>query len=175
MREKLGIPQEKKIVLLTTGGVQDKYPFLKNLTAEKEVCFVIPGGSESPEQQSNLYLLLYRYSFNHADLINAADAVVGKAGYSTIAEIYRDRVLFGYVFRSNFRETAKLFAFIEEEMEGLCINDEDFQACKWLPKVSRLLNLPRIQRHNRNFVVSGSKYDQGNFIPLSVKTQTLRF
>ena len=23
-------------------------------------------------------------------------------------------------------------------------------ACKWLPKVSRLLNLPRIQRHNRN-------------------------
>jgi UDP-N-acetylglucosamine:LPS N-acetylglucosamine transferase len=150
VREQLNIPQEKKIVLLTTGGVQDKYPFLKNLTAEKEVCFVIPGGSERPEQQSNLYLLPYRSGFNHADLVNAADAVVGKAGYSTIAEIYRAGVPFGYVPRSNFRETAKLVEFIEKEMKGLGINDEDFQACKWLPKVSRLLNFPRIQRHNRN-------------------------
>jgi hypothetical protein len=150
VREKLGIPQEKKIVLLTTGGIQDKYPFLKNLTAEKEVCFLIPGGSERSEQQGNLYLLPYRSGFNHADLVNAADAVVGKAGYSTIAEVYKAGVPFGYVPRSNFRETHKLVAFIEKEMEGLCVNDEDFQACKWLPKVSRLLNFPRIQRHNRN-------------------------
>lgn len=150
VREKLGIPQEKKIVLLTTGGVKDKYPFLKNLTAEKEVCFVVPGGSEHPEQQDNLFLLPYRSGFNHADLVNAADAVVGKAGYSTIAEIYKAGVPFGYVPRSNFRETAKLVAFIEKEMEGLSINDVDFQAGKWLPKVSRLLNFPRIQRHNRN-------------------------
>jgi hypothetical protein len=150
VREKLGIPQEKKIVLLTTGGVQDKYPFLNNLTTEKEVCFVIPGGSERPEQQDNLYLLPYRSGFNHADLVNAADAVVGKAGYSTIAEVYKAGVPFGYVPRSNFRETAKLVAFIEKEMEGLCINDEDFQAGKWLPKVSRLLNFPRIQRHDHN-------------------------
>jgi hypothetical protein len=59
-------------------------------------------------------------------------------------------VPFGDVPRSNFRETAKLVAFIEEEMKGLCINDEDFQAGKWLSKVSRLLSSPRIQRHNRN-------------------------
>ena len=150
VREKLGIPQEKKIVLLTTGGVQDKYPFLKKLTAEKEVCFVIPGGSERPEQQSNLYLLPYRSGFNHADLVNAADAVVGKAGYSTIAEVYRAGIPFGYVPRSNFRETAKLVAFIEKEMQGLCINDVDFQAGKWFPKASRILNFPRIQRHDRN-------------------------
>lgn len=150
VREILGISKEKKIVLLTTGGVRDKYPFLKNLTAEKEICFVVPGGSERPEQQGNLYLLPYRSGFNHADLVNAADAVVGKAGYSTIAEVYMAGVPFGYVPRSNFRETAKLVAFIEKEMEGLCINDEDFQAGNWLPKVSRLLNFPRIQRQDRN-------------------------
>jgi hypothetical protein len=150
VREKLGIPQEKKIVLITTGGVRDKYPFLKNLTAKKEICFVVPGGSERPEQQDNLILLPYRSGFNHADLVNAADAVVGKAGYSTIAEVYQSGVPFGYVPRSNFRETGKLAAFIEKEMTGLCINDEEFKAGKWLSKVSQLLSFPRILRHNRN-------------------------
>jgi UDP:flavonoid glycosyltransferase YjiC (YdhE family) len=150
IREKLGIPQEKKIVLLTTGGVREKYRFLENLTAEPEICFVIPGGSESPEQQDNLILLPYRSGFNHAELVNAADAVVGKAGYSTIAEVYQAGVPFGYVPRSNFRETDKLVAFVEKEMTGLCIGDEEFKAGKWLSKVSQLLSFPKTQRHHRN-------------------------
>jgi len=150
VREKLDISQEKKIVLLTTGGVRDNYPFLKNLTAKKEICFVVPGGSERPEQQDNLILLPYRSGFNHADLVNAADAVIGKAGYSTIAEVYRSGVPFGYVPRSNFRETGKLVAFIEKEMTGLCIGDEEFKAGKWLSKVSQLLSFSKTQRNNRN-------------------------
>ncbi len=150
VREKLCISREKKMVLLTTGGVRDKYRFLKDLTAEKDICFVVPGGSECPERQGNLYLLPYRSGFNHADLVNAADAVIGKAGYSTIAEVYQAGTPFGYVPRSNFRETAKLVSFIEKEMEGLCIGGEDFLAGKWLPMVPRILNLPRIQRRNRN-------------------------
>ena len=150
VREELGISQEKKIVLLTTGGVREKYRFLKNLTTKQEICFVIPGGSEFPEQHDNVILLPYRSNFIHSDLVNTVDVVVGKAGYSTIAEVYQAGVPFGYVPRSNFRETGKLVAFIEKEMKGLCIGDEDFQAGKWLPKVSQLLNFPRTQRHNRN-------------------------
>jgi UDP-N-acetylglucosamine:LPS N-acetylglucosamine transferase len=94
--------------------------------------------------------LPYRSGFIHSDLANAADAVVGKAGYSTLAEVYQAGVPFGYVPRSNFRETDKLVAFIEKEMPGLCIGDEEFKAGNWLPKVARLLNLPRISRHHRN-------------------------
>ena len=150
VREKLGISKEKKIVLITTGGVRDKYPFLKNLTAKKEICFVVPGGSEHPEQQDNFILLPFRSGFNHADLINAADAVVGKAGYSTIAEVYQAGVPFGYVPRSNFRETGKLVAFIEKEMTGLCIGEEEFKTGKWLSKVSQLLSSPKTPRHNHN-------------------------
>jgi hypothetical protein len=150
VREKLGVSQKKKMVLLTTGGVRDKYPFLKDLTAEKEVCFVIPGASESPEQHDNLILLPYRSGFIHSDLVNAADAVVGKAGYSTIAEVYQSGAPFGYVTRSNFRETGKLVAFIEKEMTGIRISDEEFKTGKWLGKVSRLLNFSRTQRHTRN-------------------------
>jgi len=150
VRKKLGISQEKKIVLVTTGGVPEKYRFLKNLTAKQGICFVIPGASESPEKHDNLIFLPYRSGFNHADLVNAADAVVGKAGYSTIAEIYQAGVPFGYVARSNFRETDKLVAFIEKEMKGLRIGDEEFKAGNWLPKVSQLLNIPRTKQYNRN-------------------------
>jgi hypothetical protein len=150
VKAKLGISQEKKVVLLTTGGIREKYLFLKNLTADQEISFVIPGASESPERHDNLILLPYRPGFIHSDLANAADAVVGKAGYSTLAEVYQAGVPFGYVPRSNFRETDKLVAFIEKEMPGLCIGDEEFKAGNWLPKVARLLNLPRISRHHRN-------------------------
>ena len=150
VRDKLDMSQEQKMVLLTTGGVREKYRFLKNLTAKQEICFVIPGAGESPEKYDNLILLPYRSGFIHSDLVNAADAVVGKAGYSTIAEVYQAGVPFGYVPRSDFRETDKLVAFIEKEMKGLRIDDEEFKAGKWLPKVTRLLDIPRITRHDRN-------------------------
>ena len=150
VRELLGISREKKMVLLTTGGVREKYRFLKKLTTAKEICFVIPGASESPEKHDNLILLPYRSGFMHSDLVNAADAVIGKVGYSTIAEVYQAGVPFGYVPRSDFRETDKLLAFIEKEMKGLQIGDEEFKAGKWLPKVPRLLNFPRIPQHDCN-------------------------
>jgi hypothetical protein len=150
VRDKLGIFQEKKMVLLTTGGVRGKYRFLKDLTAEKEICFVIPGASESYQKHDNLIFLPYRFGVIHSDLVNASDAVVGKAGYSTIAEVYHAGVPFGYVARSNFRETEKLVAFIEKEMKGVQIGDEEFKTGKWLSKISRLLNFSRIPRQDRN-------------------------
>jgi hypothetical protein len=150
VREKLGVLPETRMVLVTTGGVRAKYRFLKNLAAEPEICFVIPGASEAYERYDNLILLPFRSGFMHSDLVNAADAVVGKAGYSTIAEVYQAGVPFGYVPRSDFRETNKLVAFIEKEMEGVRVDDTEFGSGEWIPKISRLLNLARIPRHDRN-------------------------
>ena len=150
VREALGVSPEKKIVLVTTGGVQEKYRFLKSLTSKPEICFVVPGGSERSERHDNLILLPHRSDFFHPDLVNAADAVVGKAGYSTIAEVYQAGVPFGYVPRSNFRETDKLVEYIEKEMKGLCISIEEFQAGKWLQKISQLLDFRRAQRYDHN-------------------------
>ena len=93
-----------------------------------------------------MILLPYRSDFFHPDLVNAADVVIGKAGYSTIAEVYQAGVPFGYVPRTNFRETDKLVAFIEKEMQGICIDADDFLAGKWLQNVQQLLDFPRTQR-----------------------------
>jgi UDP-N-acetylglucosamine:LPS N-acetylglucosamine transferase len=150
VRDELDIPTDNKIVLLTSGGIQEKYRIPKSLFTQKEICFVVPGGSERPEKHDNLILLPHRSYFFHPDLVNVADAVIGKAGYSTIAEVYHAGVPFGYVPRPNYRETGKLVAYIEKEIEGLCVSIEDFQAGKWLQKASELLDLNRTQRNNSN-------------------------
>ena len=150
VREKLDISPENKIVLLTMGGIKEEYRFLENLLTQGEICFVVSGGSERAERHNNLILLPHRSDFFHPDLVNCADVVVGKAGYSTIAEVYHAGVPFGYVPRANFRETAKLVAFIEKKIKGLCVGVEDFQAGKWLRQVSQLLALNQIQRQNSN-------------------------
>jgi predicted glycosyltransferase len=150
VREELDISPENKIILLTTGGIQEKYRFPKNIFTQREICFVVPGGSERPERHDNLILLPHRSDIFHPDLVNSADVVVGKAGYSTIAEVYHAGVPFGYVPRSNYRESGKLVAFIEKEIKGLWVGIEDFQSGKWLRKASQLLDLIRTQRHNNN-------------------------
>lgn len=150
VRRKLGISKAEKVVLLTTGGLREEYRFLESLSDEQSLCFVIPGASDTFKRKDNLILLPHRSGFFHPDLVNAADAVVGKAGYSTIAEVYLAGVPFGYVPRPNFRETDNLIEFIEKEMQGICIGAEDFLAGKWLRKVHQLLDLPRIHRKDVN-------------------------
>jgi UDP-N-acetylglucosamine:LPS N-acetylglucosamine transferase len=81
-------------------------------------------------------------------MVNAADAVIGKAGYSTVAEVYNAGVPFGYVGRPDFRESTALTVFIEQEMRGLPIKRSQFQSGAWLSLLSDLLALPRVHRNN---------------------------
>jgi UDP-N-acetylglucosamine:LPS N-acetylglucosamine transferase len=150
VRGALGIAEAKKVVLLTTGGFREKYRFLQSLSDQQGLCFVVPGGSERFERQGNVILLPYRSDFFHPDLVNAADVVIGKAGYSTIAEVYQAGVPFGYVPRPNFRETDKLIEFIKKEMKGVCIGADDFLAGKWIREVRQLLDFPCIHRQGVN-------------------------
>jgi len=76
--------------------------------------------------------------------------VVGKVGYSTLAEVYQAGVPFGYVTRSNFRESEPMAAFIEKKMQGLYLMEPDFNSGRWLAKLQDLLNLNRRQQRLTN-------------------------
>jgi UDP-N-acetylglucosamine:LPS N-acetylglucosamine transferase len=97
------------------------------------------------QTRQNVILLPYRSEFYHPDLVNAADAVVGKLGYSTLAEVYRSGVSFGYIPRSNFRESGKMAAFIETEMSGILIEESEFKNGRWTDKLRKLLSISREQ------------------------------
>jgi hypothetical protein len=97
-----------------------------------------------------MVLLPHRSSFFHPNLVNACDAVIGKVGYSTLAEVYHAGLPFGYVGRLDFRESPILTAYIAQHMQGIAITPAQFDDGSWLSQLPQLLALPRLTRHEPN-------------------------
>lgn len=150
VRGRLGLSEEARVVLITMGGIASGYPFLESLRKPGEFRFLIPGAAKTIKRQGNLVLLPHHSQFFHPDLLAASNAVVGKVGYSTLAETYRAGLPFGYIARRGFRESAKLVSFIREHMAGLAIREEEFQRGAWLSRLPELLGQPRIHRRDPN-------------------------
>ncbi len=150
IREKLGISPHARMVMITMGGIPDQYRFLEELERRHDVYFVIPGVGESMEIRGTLILLPHHSDFYHPDLVHACDAVIGKLGYSTVAEVYYAGVPFGYVIRSKFRESQVLAAYVRHKMRGLALAETEFQNGNWLSRLSELLALPRIYPNHPN-------------------------
>ncbi len=150
VRKRLGIPEDGKMVLITSGGIPEKYDFLHTLRKWKQVWFVLPGAGSASQFEGNLILLPHNSPFFHPDLVNASDAVVGKVGYSTLAEVYGAGVPFGHVSRSDSRESQKLLDFIGKELIGLAIEEAEFYDGSWMEKLLVLLPKPRQQPREIN-------------------------
>jgi hypothetical protein len=150
IRRQLGIPDTKKVVLITTGGIPERHGFLDQLKNFADVTFILPGSSRSPELHDNLVLLPHRSAFFHPDLVNASDAVVGKVGYSTIAEVYAAGVPFGHAARRHYPESPGLVDFISKQMRGITLSEADFGSGRWLAILPQLLEMPRQPREVSN-------------------------
>jgi hypothetical protein len=146
IRKKLRIPEGAKTVLITMGGTAGQYSFLEKLTNEQRIHFVIPGANGAVKILANLVLLPHHSDYFHPDLVNACDAVIGKVGYSTLAEIYYAGVPFGYIARGRFRESHVLVSYIEHQMKGVPIPEDEFYNGSWLSDLPDLLALPKIDR-----------------------------
>ncbi|MBW2108621.1 MAG: hypothetical protein JRI36_08165 [Deltaproteobacteria bacterium] len=153
IRSALNIRDDEKVVLVTMGGIQGGVDDLEILHGRSDVRFIVPGTSSKRQVRDNMIVLPHHSGFFHPDLVNASDAVIGKLGYSTLAEAYHAGLPFGYVSRRRFRESEVLARFVERNMKGLAINEEDFLAGRWMPQVPHLLEFPR--RHTP--VPNGSK------------------
>jgi len=145
VRRQLGIAPHAKVITVTMGGVADKID-LEGLDGMDDVLFVVPGGSPVPKRRGNTILLPRQGAFFHPDLIRASDGVVGKLGYSTLAEVFHAGVPFAYITRPNFRESAALATFAREEMQGFQIQDRSFHDGSWVARIPDLLDRPRIVR-----------------------------
>ena len=141
-RDRLGIPREAQAVLVTMGGIPEDYGFLDQLAASSDFYFVVPGGSRH-ERRGRLTLLPHRSDYFHPDLVAACDAVVGKAGYSTVAEAFWANRPLGYVLRARFPEAAVIAGFIRQHMAGQEIPECEFETGAWLADLPGLLRLPR--------------------------------
>jgi hypothetical protein len=143
-RQKLGLPNQTKVVLLTMGGIPWEYTFLEQLAGQHDFHFIIPGAAERLELRGNLALLPHQSDFYHPDLVTASDAVIGKLGYSTLAEVHHAGIPFGYIARPHFRESEVLAAYIENNISGVAITATQFENGEWLSLLPDLLVLPHL-------------------------------
>lgn len=143
MRQQLEIPDPAKVVMITMGGAEWDYTFTGQLEQQQDIFFIIAGNGNRLERRSNLIAIPRHSEFFHPDLVNASDALVGKVGYSTLAEVYQAGVPFGYIARPKFRESAVLASYIEAHLPGLPIGNDEFQSGRWLLRLPDLLALPR--------------------------------
>jgi len=143
IREELDIPEDGKMVIITMGGIPQQYAFLKHLSIMRDIHFIVPGAVQQMETYGNLVLLPHRSQFFHPDLVNASDGIIGKVGYSTLAEVYYTGLPFGYIPRKKFRESRVLVSFIEKQMRGIPILENEFNDGDWLSNLPDLLTMPR--------------------------------
>lgn len=149
IRKQLGLPASK-MVLITTGGIAQSYGFLDRLKKMRHIKFILPGAGFQMTTRDNLTILPARSNFYHPDLVNASDAVVGKVGYSTLAEVYHAGVPFAYAVRSNFRESEPMVAYIKSKMNGIFLDESDFCLGAWADKLNDLLDMARDKRSTPN-------------------------
>lgn len=149
-RQTLDLPEQAPVVLITVGGMRGQFEFLEQLKRRPDIYFIIPGASDRLRFEDNLRLLPHHSGLFHPDLVQAMDAVIGKIGYSTLAEVYYAGLPFGYVARRHWPESKALVEYVEAHLNGLAISEEQFQAATWLPLLPELLALPRLTRQHPN-------------------------
>ena len=146
-REALSIDKSAPLVFISMGGTRTGFPFLEQLkTRFPGVRFVVSGASELIETDQNLALLPVRCFLHHPDLVRAADLVIGKAGYSTIAEVHAAGTPFGCFVRADYPEMGPLVEFIDREIPGKMLAPEQFANGQWLDALPELLEIGSIPR-----------------------------
>ena len=140
VRAELEVAADAPLVLITMGGVSQPLPFLSELRKRDDVTFLVTG-SEQSSRDGNLLLLANVTPVFMPDLIRAADGVVAKLGYGTLAEVWAAGRPLGYVGRSDFRETGPLAEFARSEIPSLEIPEFDFSTGAWIGRIDDLLGL----------------------------------
>jgi UDP:flavonoid glycosyltransferase YjiC (YdhE family) len=145
-REQLGAGEDDRLVLVTMGGIEWDFGELSAPPVPEGVTLVVPGGSRELRRVPGALLMPHRSPIYHPDLVAACDAVIGKLGYSTVAETWAAGLPLAFVPRRLFPESRVLAAFVAAEMEGLLVPEESFRDGSWVTALAPLLELPRRER-----------------------------
>jgi len=141
-RRALGLDEgdDRPFILLTMGGLGWRG---EGPTDDDARVIVTLGGCDRLERSAGVVRLPNRSPVYPPDLMRAADAVVGKLGYSTVAECYRAGTRLGFVRRPGFPESPILEAFVKERLPAVEMEIAPGAGPdRWRTDLERLLALP---------------------------------
>lgn len=140
---------EKRMVLISMGGFDMELPFIKRLSSIPDTLFLLAGRQQG-NTLDNVLFLSRNSSYYHPDLINAADLVICKSGYSTVAECYQAGVPLLTVGRTTFPESTVLEQFTGTEMNGQALDQQNFLSGDWLNDLDNLCSRERLSPASTN-------------------------
>ncbi len=143
VRRRLGIADDLAMVLVTMGGIGWRHDGLGALERRQRAVFVVPGAAERPERRGSLLALPHRSGHFHPDLVAASDLVVGKLGYSTVAEAVHSGARLLYLPRPDFPESPVLESFVRRHLPAAATSVSELASGSWLDRMDRLLEEPR--------------------------------
>jgi len=144
VRRRLGVPPDRTMVLVSMGGVPGLPGEIDRLRSQQRAVVVVPGGAPSIQRSPWMIPLPRRSGYSHPDLVRDADLVVGKLGYSTVAETWTAGVPFAYVARDRFPESPPVSGWVEREMSAARIDRHELESGGWMARLDELLALPRM-------------------------------
>ncbi|MFN7943371.1 MAG: hypothetical protein U0X73_17395 [Thermoanaerobaculia bacterium] len=143
VRRRLDVAPGQALVLVSLGGIAWSFENLARWESAAGIEFVVPGGAEREERRGRLHLLPHHSPVHHPDLVAAADVVVGKLGYSTVAESLAAGSRYLYLPRPAFRESAVLARFVDRHLPSEEIALAEFRSGAWVERLPALLGLRR--------------------------------
>lgn len=141
---------DRKKVLITLGGIPTETVFFEKLRNYSEYFFIISGQQKEERIGNNILLLDRMNTPYHPDLINFADLVVFKSGYSTLAECFQSGTSCIYVRRDNFKESQVLESFARKNLNSVSISEHEFSTGDWLDFIEDIDATKRTTAHNQN-------------------------
>lgn len=144
VRRLLAIDKGQKIVLVSFGGFPWKTPEVEaNAARFPDAVFVVPADIGHIYRQGNVIFLPKQNEVSHVAIVHAADALICKAGYSTLAEGYCAGVPVAAIVRDDYPESPALAAFVEYNMGGICLPFSSVMDGSWFTVVPKLLSQGR--------------------------------
>ncbi len=145
IRSRLGCAADCPLVLISMGGMSQGYPFVEALRRRPEIQFVF-AGHQHGSLHGNIRFLDAEEVSDHPGLVAAADVLIGKIGYSTLAEAYQAGTPFGCFTRPGYPEMPPLESFIADRMPAVVLPADSFYDGGWLRHLDDLLAMSRAQR-----------------------------
>jgi hypothetical protein len=142
VRADLGVQADEKVALLSMGGLGWSEGDVGALADVQGWRFwMMPGAYEQVAHLPQCTLIPTDYPAYH-DLIASADVVVGKAGWSTVAEVIAHNTAMIVTFRPDWYENTMLGGALSRHARHLKVAPDDFQRGAWVDLLDTVLTLP---------------------------------
>lgn len=148
-RRELGVDEREAMIVMSMGGIPWDFEKVEH-AKQPNAILVVPGGAESPRREGSVIVLPHRSRFYHPDLIAAADAVIGKLGYSTLAEVWSSGVRMGWIRRGTFPESKPLALWAGRHIPGFEVDGRRLFDRTWVDEIPRLLDVSPGAETRRN-------------------------